>query len=205
MLRIPRSSPVSGRSSQVVMLAIAGLGTALFLFFLFPRMTASRAAAKRVEIPTEPAALVEEEAPKPPPRPVELLNPMGFEAGAATAKGGAQAAALLAPAASAASEAPATGAEGEALLAASTKPALEGPRLTYAKREGKTEVLAPGELRVRNKEKAKERLEKATEKALAEGKPVPENLRANAKAAGGEKATRPNGKGKKGKAKPKEG
>lgn len=208
MLRNPRISPVSGLSSQGLVLALAGIGAALFLFLLLPRMTASRAAAPRGQAEAAPVvagtAISAETTStgttdldgKPAPRPVELPNPFDTAPVPATASGS-TAAALPALALSAA-EAPDREAEGQELLGASAKPEVVGPKLTYAKREGKSEVLEPGAMRQRNKEKAKARLEKATEKALAEGKPPPENLRAKAATKGnGGKPTRPNAKGKK--------
>jgi hypothetical protein len=196
MSRTPSPS-LSGRSTQAIALALAGLGTAVFLLFLFPRMTASRAAAPRVELPTAPAALVTP-AEEPKPRPVELPNPMGLDAAPSTApeKVAEIQASGDAPVALALVESP-LAEEGQALLS-NGKPPVVGPKLTYATRDGKNEKLAPGAVRQKNKQKAKERLEKATEKALAEGTPLPEDLRAKTAAqSNGEKPVRPNAKGKK--------
>lgn len=59
--RSPRPSPVSGLTTQgTLLLALVGLGVAVFLLFLFPRMTTSRAANARSaalpthEVPTAP-------------------------------------------------------------------------------------------------------------------------------------------------------
>lgn len=208
MLRNPRCTRTSGLSTQGILLAVAGLGTAVFLCFLFPRMSSSRAAAPKVES-VKPVPVPEK---KKAPRPVDLPDPMtGLvtpsapepQAQGATTAGSAM---LLA---AAAATAPATAsADGEANAArkANEKPKVEGPSLNYAKREGKPEVLERSDLKARNKDRAKERLEKATEKAIAEGGPLPVDRRAAAKASGGDKPVRPNAKGKKKPAaKPKDG
>lgn len=204
MSRTPPSPSLSGRTSQVIALALAGLGTAVFLLFLFPRMTASRAAAPRVELPAAPTARV---TPAQEPRPpVELPSPMGLDGAPSPApEKVAEIQASNAPVAHALVESP-PAEEGQALLS-SAKPPVVGPKLTYATRDGKNEKLAPGAVRQKNKQKAKERLEKATAKALAEGTPLPENLRAKTAAQGkGDKPVRPDAKGKKKRApKPQDG
>lgn len=202
MLRTPRLSPVSGLSTQGLLLVAAGVAAAGFLLVVLPRMASSRAAAPRsgprVEI--QPGLSGRERAldEEPAPRVVELPNPMGLAATPAPGLSLADPAAPLALPSPEAAPASATAAsEDEALLAAESKATFEGPKLNYAKRTSKPEVLAPGDVRKQNKVKAKERLEKATEEALAEGKPLPENLRKQAAARSkGEKPPRQNQKGK---------
>jgi hypothetical protein len=194
MLRTPRSSPASGLSTGGIVLAIAGLGTAAFLIVVFPRMSSSRAAAPRVER----VAPAPEPEKKKTPKPVVLLDPItGLATPPAPAPEAQSGAAQPQTDPMVAANEVTGGAEGAVALNAAGKPVVSGPTLTYAKREGKGEVLEPGDMRARTKAKAKERLDKATEKALANGEPPPVDPRAAAKANSAGKPTRPNGKGKK--------
>jgi hypothetical protein len=141
-------------SKGTLLLALAGSGTALFLFFLFPRMTSSRAAEARRSAPARPASPVEtEEA-----RTVQALELVPAELPEETA---------ATPEPVPVAEDP--GASAEVAAVTEAKPRVEGPKLKYLKGEGSKEEIEPGALRAERRERRKAHLEEAAAKAAAFG------------------------------------
>jgi len=190
MLRNPRPSPRSGLSSGgTLLLALAGAGTALLLFFTLPGLSSSRAAdsrgrgahdALRAEDPAEAHGAPSEQ-------PAQLLVPSGLDAQADEKP----ASLAVDPAAGSALLAASAGGDAAALTA---EPADTGPKLTYESRKGagRVDPIQPGALRAQARKDAAQRAEKAREEAIARGEAPPEPNRA---AKRGAKSVADGGKG----------
>jgi hypothetical protein len=146
-------SPRLGLSSRGVLLLILGAGAAAFLLFLFPRLSASRAAERARQPAVEKVSTKEAPGNK---DPATLQEPAAIPANDPEPK--AAATPSIAPAALAAT--------GQAT--AETKPRYEGPPLTIVKGGGKSGMVKPRELMAEQREQRRLR---AQERA-AQGNPV---------------------------------
>jgi len=155
MFPTPRSTRAGLATQAALLLALVGVGAALFLFVLLPRLSTTRAATKGGALPPENGVEVAP-AQTSAPTPVELL-PVGDKDAPAEVEtrptpDDPNAAALVARA---------TGDEPQ-------KPRFEGPDLKHVK-GGKRETYKPGELRAERREKKKQREAAEAREALATG------------------------------------
>lgn len=176
----PRSSPRSGLSSQASLLVVLGGGVAVFLLFVLPRLTATRAAESRSRRTTSAQAepRVSEETQV---RPAALMVP---------------AAEPPDPATETSVSAVESGLDSTVEKAAPPKPAVVGPKLKYERRDGKAEVFEPEALRVERREQRRQRLARQAEKAEAFGLENPGGpaTREPARGRGGSERSRSGGK-----------
>ena len=158
MVLAPRSSARAGLSTQETLLLVAlGVGAALFLFVLFPRLTTSRAAEPR---PGHPAA---------PPEVPEVAGEGEPEVLAAE---------LSEPSLVPENEAPSASSKSEplaaqvALVTEEAKPTVEGPKLRVRRLPGKPDSFQD-DLRAEQREQRKGRRARETEQLEVFGIPVP--------------------------------
>lgn len=186
--RSPRPSPVAGLTTQgTLLLALVGLGLAVFLLFLFPRMATSRAATARS------AALSPHEAPAPASaREIELVQDEQVGSDEVVLVDGAAPEAKTTGAAAAPSDA--------AALADAGQPTKKKGFIKGERDPGVPSEVAPNDLHAmrrsaRAEQRSEEDLQADPEKQAAKAKlRAHRKATAEAKAADGEPAAKPKNK-----------
>src|SRR5262245_22212726 len=151
MLPTPRPSSTGGLTSRgTLLLALIGAGLAVSLLFLIPSLNASRAAEPHGR---GSRAEHRQEKPTPAAETVELVKPIDIDP---EAEEQGQAVTGLATAVTA------TGAQAQTVVAADTRPRVEGPPLRHLKESGtKPSTVDHHDMRETTRERRKDRKENA--------------------------------------------